>query len=391
MRRLRPFFFAFLFLLFFEIGLRVVYPKDERVLSDVRNPFGCFADEELLRLKQLREQDQDDAEVYDIVLLGDSVLASDNNATGERLLDLLPQELARNATSRRFRVFSYSKSAARAWDQLAAVRTLEERLLHTRKGLQNVVLVVSTNPVFFSRRFSAEAMNYPCLANALEPAMERNSLGLPAGAQPGLWEASDAFLGKLAARLYLFQQRRRIAENWFGGPVRIRLREWLVSLGKRRETDPHTKMWAQHAAEQRNLPWNMRGIDRDSYRADCDFLQRESPKAWNWRGTEALFSHLGTRKGVSVLVFVTPHNHFLLGPLSDGNDYRKLQSELENLAKHNLLSVVNYDRHPDLKSEHFVDIDHENLDGNRVLARLLARDLLKLFDNDNHNDKGTRK
>ena len=92
MNRLRPFAFALGFLLLVELLLRCVFAADERVLLDARNPFGCFADDPLYRLQKARELPEP---ALDVVLLGDSVLASVENGPGERLTDFLPGEVGR--------------------------------------------------------------------------------------------------------------------------------------------------------------------------------------------------------------------------------------------------------------------------------------------------------
>lgn len=364
--------------------MRCLLPKDERVLQDPHNPFGCFADDELLRLQNTRAQDQPadhlGDSVLDIVLLGDSVLASDQNAEGERLADLLPQavsaQFSQNAVwaHKRVRVFSYSKSAARAADQWAAIEILVDRLGRTPKGLRDVVVVVGTNPLFFSRRFSAESMNYPCLSYRFADRPElQQQLGLPI-TDRGLWGTSDAVLGKLGSRLYLFQQRRRIAEHLFGGPIRPFLRQKL--------TDGFRKLQGRKeatvSAETRNLPWFRRVFEPDSFVAHYDFVPQDSPRAWNWLATRKLFAYLGSQLTFPVLVMVTPHNHFLAGPLAETESYQLLHKQLAELARAQNIRFADYDQNPALRSEHFIDIDHENLDGNRVLAGLLAKDIAAL-------------
>ena len=101
MRSLRPLGFALLFLALLEAALRVLCDPDPRVLRDPLHPFGCFADAEQERLLRDRaadaapsaQSDPEGAEVVDVVLLGDSVLASTDNAPGERLGDALSQAL----------------------------------------------------------------------------------------------------------------------------------------------------------------------------------------------------------------------------------------------------------------------------------------------------------
>ena len=131
MNRLRPFAFALGFLLLVELLLRYVFAADERVLLDARNPFGCFADDPLYRLQKARELPEP---ALDVVLLGDSVLASVENGPGERLTDFLPGEVGRaladSLHGKKVRAWSISNSAARAADQLLELRALRRVLLH---------------------------------------------------------------------------------------------------------------------------------------------------------------------------------------------------------------------------------------------------------------------
>ena len=43
------------------------------------------------------------------------------------------------------------------------------------------------------------------------------------------------------------------------------------------------------------------------------------------------------------------------------------------------LVVADYDRRPELRSEHFLDIDHFTRDGNQVLSAMIAEDVAKRF------------
>ncbi len=377
MLRLRPFAFALGFLLLAEIALRMWLPVDERVLLDARNPFGCFADDELYRLQKAREQTEP---ALDVVLVGDSVLASVENGPQERLTDFLPDSvtaaLGQAAAGRRVRAWSISMSAARAADQLAAIRVLRERLLKTPKGLRDLVLVVSSNPLFFSRRFASEAMNYPCLAYAIaEDGLLLRKLGIPSPSK-GLWADSDAYLSTAAAHLFLFQQRRHIAERLVGGPLRPRLREILTRSARRLQGQKEAQVVVD--AKMRNRPWFLRDHKRESFTAHYDYLASDSPSAWNWIATRALFSYLRDHPDLQTLVMVNPHNHYFVGPLGEKSGYRNLISALHEAARTNGIPLADYDRDPALRTEHFLDIDHFTSDGNRVLSGLIAQDVAKL-------------
>lgn len=378
MSRLRPFVFALGFLLLAELVLRAVFPPDERVLLDARNPFGCFADDPLYRLQKARESSEP---ALDVVLLGDSVLASVENGPDERLTDFLPHEVERalggSLQGRKVRAWSISNSAARAADQLAAIKILHERLSHSPKGLRDLVLVVSSNPLFFSRRFASEAMNYPCLSYALsDDALLLRKLNIPSPSK-GLWGDSDAYLGTQLAHLYLFQQRRNVAERVFGGPLRPRLRELLTHGVRRLSGQKETKVVID--AKVRNRPWFERDHKRDSFVAHYDFLPSQSPMAWNWIATRALFSYLHSHPELSALVMVNPHNHHFIGPLGETDSFRTLIAELKQTAQAEHIYLADYDRHPALRSEHFLDIDHFTRDGNQVLSALISQDVAKLL------------
>jgi len=379
MRRLRPFCFALLFLSLLECTLRLWLPVDERVLLDSRNPFGCFADDELLRL-QLARQNPESA--LDVVLVGDSVLASVENGPSERLVDLLPKELEQRLPSadrnRKVRLWSISMSAARAADQLAALRVLSDRLRNTPKGTRDLVIVVSSNLLFFSKRFASEAMNYPCLSYALadtEDGLLLRRLGLPNPSR-GLWAASDGWLAQAAAHLYLFQQRRHISEALVGGPLRPRLREGLTKALRRLQGQKESQVVID--AKVRNRPWFLREHRREHFVAHYDYLPSDSATAWNWIGTRALLDFLASHRELQTLVMVNPHNHFLIGTLGETDSYRGLVAQLKQSVVKRGLAVADYDRRPELRSEHFLDIDHFTRDGNQVLSALIAEDVARL-------------
>lgn len=384
MRRLRPFGFALLFLLLFECVLRAWLPPDLRVQRDVRNPFGCFADDELLRLEQAREQDID---ALDVVLVGDSVLASVENGPGEKLVDLLPQVLSqRLATAsspyanKKVRVFSISMSAARAADQQAALTVLHKRLSVHRKGLRDLVVVVSSNILFFSKRFASDAMSYPCLSYALvdDPLLLRK-LAVPSP-QKGLWGDSDAFLSRALSHLYLFQQRRHLAEALVGGPLRPQLREKLTRALRR--LPGHTPQPAAPQvidAEVRNRPWFLRDHKRESFTAHYDYVPTDSPQAFNFIATRSLFAFLAAHPELPAFVMINPHNHHFIGPLGQTDSYRALMQQIKHMAAAHGLYVADYDRQPALRSEHFLDIDHFTRDGNAALSALIAEDVLRVL------------
>lgn len=382
MRRLRPFGFALLFLLLFECVLRAWLPPDLRVQRDVRNPFGCFADDELLRLELARDTDED---ALDVVLVGDSVLASVENGPGEKLVDLLPplltQRLA-NASGpyahKSVRVFSISMSAARAADQQAALTLLHQRLSSHRKGLRDLVVVVSSNILFFSKRFASDAMSYPCLAYALsdDPLLLRK-LGVPSPSK-GLWGESDARLAKALSHLYLFQQRRHLAEALAGGPLRPQLREKLVRALRRLPGHPPQPAQPQVIdAAVRNRPWFLRDHKRESFTAHYDYVPTDSAQAWNFIATRSLFGFLHAHPELASFVMINPHNHHLIGPLGQTDSYKNLMQQIKQQAFAHGLYVADYDRQPALRSEHFLDIDHFTRDGNAALSALIAEDVVR--------------
>ena len=378
MRRLRPFGFAFLLLALLECVLRLWLPEDQRVLRDVRNPFGCFADDELLRLEQARESTEP---AFDVVLVGDSVLASVENGPGERLVDLLPQELSSRLlgaySNRKIRVWSVSMSAARAADQLAALHILYDRLRAGRQGTRDLVIVLSSNLLFFSKRFASESMNYPCLSYALaEDGLLLRRLGLP-NPNRGLWSRSDAWLAQAMAHLYLFQQRRHVAELLVGGPLRPRLRELLTRALRRLHGPKEVPIVID--AKVRNRPWFERDHKRESFVAHYDYLPSDSSAAWNWIATRALIDFLQQHRDLQTLVMVNPHNHYLIGPLGETDGYRNLVTEIKQTVQAAGLAVADYDRRPELRSEHFLDIDHFTRDGNQVLSAMIAEDVAKRF------------
>ena len=103
----------------------------------------------------------------DVVLLGDSVLASVENGPGERLTDFLPGEVGQalavlHGKSARLVDFQFGCAGGRsACSAENPMRGSQRR----RKGLRDLVVVISSNPVFSA--FCIDAMNYPVSVYAL--------------------------------------------------------------------------------------------------------------------------------------------------------------------------------------------------------------------------------
>ena len=76
---------------------------------------------------------------------------------------------------------------------------------------------------------------------------------------------------------------------------------------------------------------------------------------------------------------LNPHNHFLIGPLGETPDYQQLVTEIVQTVQSAGLVAANYDRRQELRSEHFLDIDHFTRDGNQVLSALIATDVAALL------------
>lgn len=394
MRSLRPAGFALLFLALCELALRLSLPPDARVLRDPLHPFGCFADDEQARLLTARAAGpgpgQGPGQELDVVLLGDSVLASTDNAPGERLADALPlaltealrQRLPPGAEIPRVRVFTLAVGGARAADLYAALRRLQARLAaspHPPAGREPVVLLAS-NVIFSSQRHRQPAMAFPCLAEWLgEDAELRARLGL-SPPPSGLLDRSERILGELLTRhVYLFQQRRRVSERLFGEahgamPPRQALRERMTELARQVHGPPSLPT---EDAARRNRPWFERGLFPAHYRAHYDLVPPGTPEATNELASAKTARFLGEHPGLGMRVRVIeiPQNHALVGRWTGAATYSALQDRTAERFAAAGTRVLRYDRTPALRSEHFLDLDHLTAEGNRALAALLAADL----------------
>ena len=394
MRSLRPFAFALGWLVLFEALLRLVCAPDPRTVRDPAHPYGCFADSELEQLIAARAADRD-APPLDVVLVGDSVLASVENASGQRLADALQAALPKAlrswpaAAGPPIRVWTLAAGGARATDVYAMLRRIERALRAGRRGTQGVLLVVSSNAIFFSQRHRQPAMAYPCLAAELAELGDAEQhdltpaarLVVPGVRDSGLARLEHKLLAAATARIYLLQQRRRLAEQLFGGPPRLALREGLQALlhhrPAHRENDPALTAAERAQAElrQRDRPWTERGLSAAQFAKSYDFVPLDSPDAVNLQWTRVLARWLGGQPELAALAVLVPQNHALLGSLAAGPTYDAVGSAVAAAFARAGVPFVSYDRDPALVSEHFLDLDHLTAAGNRALAERLAQAL----------------
>lgn len=369
---LRPYGFAVGWLLCFEVLLRVFCAPDGRVLKAPLPIYGCLADDEQQRLIAARAGALP-PNALDIVLIGDSVLGSVNNAPGERLADYLGPALSDVLGGQRpVRVFSLAAGGAHASDVYGLLRRLLVRLEATPLQTRNLAVVLSSNVIFFSRRQSQPAMLAPCLLDGLPDADPlRRQLSLPA--EPSPLERRTATW--LAGHVYLYQQRRHLAEAWFGGAPRQALREGLQRGFKRSPTE--------EPPELRNRSWRLRGLSGEGYAPNYDFIPLSAREALNHRATEALAGWLGRQRQrqpeLPVLVMLNPQNHALVGAHTSRPEYQALTTAIEACFHRQGVRYVSYDRDPDISSELFLDNDHLTAEGNRILAQKLAVELAASF------------
>lgn len=373
LRALRPLAFAALFLSLAEILLRLTLPPDPRMLRDPLHPYGCYQDDALAALLDDPRKDG-----LDVVLLGDSVLSSVNNRPGERIQDYLEPALRRRLqergvpadTAAQVRVWSLGEGGSHAADLYAAFRRLMRQA-----PPRPLLVVLNSNIIFFSRRHANPPMLYPCLADTLGPEDDdlRAALRLPPPADP----VEAALTRAVTRHVYLFQQRRRLGEALFGGPPRDRLRDGLLgALNRLRQPRGVT-------SDDPNLPWSARGLTAAQYAPNYDLIPFDSPEARNLALTRRLAGLLAAPRragraadpGVSVFVFLTPHNHGLLGALADNPGYHAASAAIGAIFRERGVPFRSYDGDALVADRYFMDLDHLTADGNRRLAGLLLEDL----------------
>ena len=390
MRSLRPFGFALLWLVLFEALLRQGYAPDPRVVRDPEHPYGCFADDELAQLVAVREADLplDAGQVLplDVVLIGDSVLASVENAPGQRLVDALRPALQQSLgdAGQSSRLWSLAAGGARASDVYGMVRRVERALRAGRRSTRGVLVVVSSNAIFFSQRHRQPAMAYACLASELGSAAAdagmsqpelRARLLVPGATDSALGRLEHRLLGVATAHLYLLQQRRHLAETLFGGPPRLALRERLQQLHHRRKGPAAADGRAPDELAAADRPWTQRGLSAAQFASSYDFVPLDSPDAVNLLWTRVLASWLGKQQELAAVALLVPQNHALLGALAAGSAYDAVGAEVAAAFQHAGVPYVSFDHDPAIVSEHFLDLDHLTAAGNRALAARLATEL----------------
>lgn len=366
---LRPYGFAMGWLLCFEILLRIFCQPDPRVLKAPLPIYGCLADDEQERLIAARARGGA-AAALDVVLIGDSVLGSVNNAPGERLSDYLGPALeAALGGQRPVRVFSLSAGGAHAGDVYGMLRRLMVRLEATPAQTRNLIVLLSSNVVFFSRRQSQPAMLAPCLLDGIDDAVPlRSQLSL----QPEPPSLERRIASWLAGHVYLSQQRRHLAEAWFGSPPRQAVRE-VLQRGFRRELP------GDEPPGQRNRSWRLRGLSGERYAPNYQFIPIPSKEALNYLATEELAAWLGRHPQLPAMVLLSPQNHALVGAYTGQPEYQKLTAAIGDCFRTKGVRYVSYDRDPAISAEMFLDNDHLTAEGNRALAHELAGEVVASF------------
>ena len=376
---LRPWVFALLILLLFDAVLRLCWPPDPRVLRQPLRAHACMADDALEALSDLRalgDVSDSAGPPLDIVLLGDSVFASVNNPPGGRLADALTHRL--QALGLAARIHNLSAGGAHAADQYGALIRLHRRLSAQPMGLQNLLVILSTNPIFFSRRHSQPAALYPCLYEEIadddlggsdRADGLRRRLGLP--------RPAPRFEGWLARGLvrvwYAYQQRRRMAEALYVGQDGL-LAALRVHLGWR-GTVPASLTDA-------DSPWFAHGLSATQYASSYDFLPVSAPQAHNAQLSVELAAWLTQHRALRLLVEQVPQNHHMMGPYTQTPTYQALTQQIAAWFAQAGIPFRSHDGAADLTSEQFQDLDHLTTRGNATLAAHLATDIVALWRQD---------
>lgn len=373
---LRPWGIAALILLALDGVLRLIWPADPRVLRQPMRAAACMADDALENLVESRSEPRRDAASpvpWDIVLLGDSVLGAVNNPAGQRLADYLHSALARQGVVAR--VHNLSAGGAHAGDQYAALLRLHTRLQGGPAKLDHLLVVLSVNPIFFSRRHSQPPLSFPCLYDDLadlliaEPSLLESDLRHRLGLSPPAPAWHRSLATALAQGSYLLQQRRRLGERIFG--QHTTWTDWLrAGLPQRRSGSVADGATAE-------APWSARGLSADRYRSSYDFLPFHDPAALHAELTTRLVRYLATHREIAVLVEQVPQNHHMMDPLTASPGYVQLVQRLGDQFRAAGLEYRSHDRAPQLRSEHFTDLDHLTAAGNAALAELVAADVLQ--------------
>jgi lysophospholipase L1-like esterase len=373
---LRPWLAALVLLFVLDLTLRATLPPDPRVLRRPLAAQACMADDALDALvdrRALGDVRDSAGPPLDVILLGDSVLGSVNNPPGQRLGDFLLRHLEHRGVHAR--IHNLSAGGAHAADQYGALLRLYRRLSQQPSGLHNVVVVLSVNPIFFSRRHSQPAALFPCLFAELAD----DDLGGPDAADtlrrrlgvPRPPPALEHRLAQILARTwYQYQQRRRGGEALLAGHDAL-----LAALRGTRSTPAA----ADRSTDAANRPWFAQGLVAKQYASSYDLLAFDDPQAVNAQQTAALAAWLARHRDVQVLVEGVPQNHFLMGEYTARPAYQTWAQQVAALFRAAGLTYHSHDRDPSLRSEHFQDLDHLTAPGNDTLAAWIAADLAGLL------------
>ena len=377
---LRPWLWALGWLLLIDLGLRALLPPDPRTLRQPLRAHACMADaalDALVDLRRLGDVSDSAGPPVDVVLLGDSVLGSVENPAGERLHDYLAQHLAARGISTR--IHNLSAGGAHAADQYAALLRLHRRLRDQPMALRNLIVVLSVNPIFFSRRHSQPSALYPCLFEELsDEDLEgsaradalRRRLGVPRPAPP----YEHALAQRVARTWYLYQQRRRLGESFFAATDALRSRLRRAAPGP-----DATAQTSDAQPTHSNRPWFQQGLTADHYASSYDLLPFSDASAHNAQVTALLADWLRRHPALAVLVEQVPQNHFLMASHTQRPSYVGWAQQTAALFQQAKLPYRSHDGDPALSSEKFQDLDHLTASGNDTLAAWIADDLMQLM------------
>lgn len=334
------------------ISQRFTRPEEQRLPAYDEATVGLWID-------QVKKSDG-----YKVVVVGDSVI---HGKTVERGLETLPAHIARELRERlpgmRIRVFNLGVAGAAP----AEVYFLMDALADAGADL----VLYNINLGWFARENTLDHRSLLKLKGA-PTGLDLQGLGIEQE-NSTVTPAEDWLSGHLFSRWKLYRYRILLNYWLFGKPIREKVQETkkdshlLLPFAEDRQPD---------VIESR-APWWEKDWDGKLDPADGrEGALRLDDDNKQWLFYRMMLDLIKSRD-IHAVFFITPRNYELLDryDMVDREAYTKNLSTVVDAAKSTGIPVLDYDNA--LPYEHFSDIVHPLPEGNRLLARIIAGDLIE--------------
>ncbi len=322
-----------------------------------------LVNEELATLQTLSKEVKS-AKGYKILFLGDSaVYGSAVKDSSQTIPAYLEQELNRQWPGRQVKVFNVSFKGFGMSENYFLLNSLADA------DLDLVVYNVSTG--WFSRKKTLEHPNVMRLAEEYFGQAQVNQTGLKTR-RSRKEQIADKVNRAVGTVWSLYQNRSSITVRLLGKPLRAKLTEWQLAV-----TNPAELARRQQEEAELFRPWGEKDwsatLGRLGYKIGWLNLQPDNPQVIFYR----LILDLLAAKRLPALFYASPQNLPLLKKyhLFDQPRWAYSMQKLRSLTVRQGVYFADY---TNLVADRcFSDTVHLNAEGNQLVARQLAKDIVK--------------